>query len=100
MGSSFQAYGIVLLLSLRYGQPWLAKRRVSQEYLDSWMILAWGVVTTFSMHNGQLFVWFKQKIDTYGDFQHSEMNHIGRIKTCNILAWVSFGGSAELLAFG
>lgn len=51
---SFQAYGIVLLLSFRLGGPWLAKRRLSQEYLDSWVIVVYGVFTAAVSHNGKL----------------------------------------------
>lgn len=35
MGSSFQLYGIVLLLMARYGSGWLRRSEVSQEWLDS-----------------------------------------------------------------
>jgi hypothetical protein len=52
MGSAFQLYGIVLLLMGRYGAGWLARRNQSQEYLDSWMVLTWGVVNTFSKRIG------------------------------------------------
>lgn len=43
MGSSFQLYGIVLLLMARYGGGWLQRKEVSQEWLDSISALpVWG----------------------------------------------------------
>jgi Protein of unknown function (Ytp1) len=50
MGSSFAAYGIIMLISLRVGGPWLLKRQRSQEWYDSWVITAWGIVNTFTEH--------------------------------------------------
>lgn len=48
MGSSFVAYGILLLLSLRVGAPWLLRRGKSQEWYDSLVITLWGIVNTFT----------------------------------------------------
>lgn len=50
MGSSFVAYGIVMLLMLRVGGPLLIRNGKSQEWYDSWVILAWGIVNTFTEH--------------------------------------------------
>lgn len=36
---------------LRVGAGVLARKRVSQEYLDSWVIMLWGIVNTFTEHN-------------------------------------------------
>ncbi|KAI8063305.1 hypothetical protein BC940DRAFT_307601 [Gongronella butleri] len=66
MGSSFVAYGIILLLSLRVGGPWLLRRGKSPEWYDSWVIMLWGIVNTFTEHRwGQ--AW------THGDYQHTSM---------------------------
>ncbi|GAA5886092.1 hypothetical protein JCM6882_004261 [Rhodosporidiobolus microsporus] len=51
MGSAFIAYAAILLLMLRVGAGWLARRKVSQEYLDSWVIMVWGIINTFTEHN-------------------------------------------------
>ena len=50
MGSSFVGYGILLLLSLRVGGPWLLRRGKSQEWYDSWVIMLWGIINTFTEH--------------------------------------------------
>lgn len=50
MGSSFVAYGIILLIMLRVGAPFLLKRGRSQEWYDSWVIMLWGIVNTFTEH--------------------------------------------------
>ncbi|CEG82589.1 hypothetical protein RMATCC62417_16640 [Rhizopus microsporus] len=69
MGSSFVGYGILLLLSLRVGGPWLLRRGQSQEWYDSWVIMLWGIVNTFTEHRwGQ--PW------NHGDYQHTSMGII------------------------
>ncbi|OBZ90634.1 Protein YTP1 [Choanephora cucurbitarum] len=69
MGSSFVAYGILLLLSLRVGGPWLLRNGKSQEWYDSWVIMLWGIVNTFTEHRwGQ--PW------NHGDYQHTSMGII------------------------
>ncbi|KAI7904892.1 uncharacterized protein BX663DRAFT_503941 [Cokeromyces recurvatus] len=69
MGSSFAAYGILLLLSLRVGGPWLLRNGKSQEWYDSWVITLWGIVNTFTEHRwGQ--PW------NHGDYQHTSMGII------------------------
>lgn len=49
MGSAFIGYGIVMLIMLHV-QPWLARLKISQELLDSSVIMAWGLVNTFTEH--------------------------------------------------
>ncbi|KAG0950377.1 hypothetical protein G6F29_007444 [Rhizopus arrhizus] len=69
MGSSFVGYGILLLLSLRVGGPWLMRKGKSQEWYDSWVIMLWGIVNTFTEHRwGQ--PW------NHGDYQHTSMGII------------------------
>ncbi|KAI9483708.1 MAG: hypothetical protein EXX96DRAFT_559291 [Benjaminiella poitrasii] len=69
MGSSFVAYGILLLMSLRVGGPWLLRNGKSQEWYDSWVITLWGIVNTFTEHRwGQ--PW------NHGDYQHTSMGII------------------------
>ncbi|KAI8642265.1 hypothetical protein BD408DRAFT_344640, partial [Parasitella parasitica] len=68
MGSSFVAYGIVMLLMLRVGAPLLIRNGKSQEWYDSWVILAWGIVNTFTEH--------RQADWNHGDYQHTSMGII------------------------
>lgn len=42
MGSAFIGYAMILLLMLRVGAGFLARNKLSQEYLDSWVIMLWG----------------------------------------------------------
>lgn len=44
MGSGFIGYAVILLLMLRVGAGFLARHRMSQEFLDSWVILVWGMI--------------------------------------------------------
>ncbi|KAI9493110.1 hypothetical protein BDB00DRAFT_824442 [Zychaea mexicana] len=69
MGSSFVGYGILLLLSLRVGGPWLLRRGKSQEWYDSWVIMLWGIVNTFTEHR-----WGQDW--NHGDYQHTSMGII------------------------
>ncbi|CAO3653586.1 unnamed protein product [Mucor hiemalis] len=69
MGSSFVAYGILLLLSLRVGGPWLLRNGKSQEWYDSWVIMLWGIVNTFTEHR-----WGHDW--NHGDYQHTSMGII------------------------
>ncbi|GAA5983563.1 hypothetical protein JCM11641_007284 [Rhodosporidiobolus odoratus] len=68
MGSGFIAYAAILLLMLRVGAGWLARRNVSQEFLDSWVIMLWGIVNTLTMHN---FLKPGQSSWTHKDLQHT-----------------------------
>jgi len=69
MGSSFVGYGIILLISLRVGGPWLLRRKRSQEWYDSWVITLWGIVNTFTEHR-----WGSNWNAT--DYQHTSMGII------------------------
>ncbi|KAG2189166.1 hypothetical protein INT44_004308 [Umbelopsis vinacea] len=69
MGSSFAGYGIIMLISLRVGGPWLLKRKRSQEWYDSWMITLWGIVNTFTEHR-----WGSNWNSS--DYQHTSMGII------------------------
>ncbi|KAI7849284.1 hypothetical protein BDC45DRAFT_448852 [Circinella umbellata] len=69
MGSSFVGYGILLLLSLRVGGPWLLRRGKSQEWYDSWVIMLWGIINTFTEHR-----WGQDW--NHGDYQHTSMGII------------------------
>lgn len=37
MGSAFIAYAMIMLLMMRVGAGFLMRRKVAQEYLDSWV---------------------------------------------------------------
>ena len=50
MGSAFIAYGIIFTIMLLVGQLWLRRTRRSQEFFDSAIIAAWGVINTFTEH--------------------------------------------------
>lgn len=65
MGSAFTAYSVILLIMLKCGVEWLRRRNVAQEYLDSWVILIWGIINTFTEHQGG--PW------THKDLQHTLM---------------------------
>jgi Protein of unknown function (Ytp1)/Domain of unknown function (DUF2427) len=69
MGSSFIAYGVILLLMLFVGEKFLARQNRSQEFYDSTIITLWGIVNTFTEHRwGQ--PW------SHGDYQHTSMGII------------------------
>ncbi|GAA5822236.1 hypothetical protein JCM3770_005860 [Rhodotorula araucariae] len=51
MGSAFIAYSVILIMMMRVGAGFLARRGMAQEYLDSWVIMLWGIVNTFTEHN-------------------------------------------------
>ncbi|CAG8856391.1 38654_t:CDS:2, partial [Gigaspora margarita] len=65
MGSSFIGYGIFLILMLRLASGWLQRKGKSQDYYDSWIIMAWGFVNTFTEHRGN--VW------SHRDLQHTSL---------------------------
>ena len=65
MGSAFAGYSVILLIMLKCAVEWLRRRGVSEEYLDSWVILLWGIVNTFTEHHGG--PW------THKDLQHTLM---------------------------
>ncbi|KAK9470375.1 uncharacterized protein V1510DRAFT_423261 [Dipodascopsis tothii] len=66
MGSSFIAYGCILLIMLMVGQQWLARTGKSQEFFDSLIITLWGIVNTFTEHRWGS-AW------SHGDYQHTSM---------------------------
>jgi hypothetical protein len=65
MGSAFIGYGILLALGIYVGAEWLKRRGQSQEFFDSWVILLWGIVNTFTEHEGSLLIW------SHEDLQHT-----------------------------
>lgn len=87
MGSSFVAYGIIMLLMLRVGGPLLIRNGKSQEWYDSWVILLWGIVNTFTEHR---YAYNRKKFHVakliqicrwgqdwnHGDYQHTSMGVI------------------------
>lgn len=42
MGSSFIAYGMIMVIMLQIGQAWLKRTGRSQEFWDSLIITVWG----------------------------------------------------------
>ncbi|GAA5946835.1 hypothetical protein JCM3775_001727 [Rhodotorula graminis] len=51
MGSAFIAYGVILVLMMRLGAGFLLRHNMSQEYMDSWVLMLWGIVNTFTEHD-------------------------------------------------
>lgn len=72
MGSSFAAYGFILAWVLVI--PWIRKRDAtnskSQEFWDSSLMCAWGIVNTFTEHRWGRESW------SHGDYQHTAMGII------------------------
>ncbi|KAI0867616.1 hypothetical protein GGS24DRAFT_271256 [Hypoxylon argillaceum] len=66
MGSAFIAYGILLAILLLVGQLWLRRTGRSQEFFDSAVITAWGIVNTFTEHR-----WGTAWVEN--DWQHTAM---------------------------
>lgn len=77
MGSSFVAYSVILLIMLKAGSGWLARRGRSQEWFDSWVICLWGLVNSFTEHHG-------------GPWTHKDLQH-----TLLGVVWF-FGGAAGI----
>ncbi|KAI3328837.1 hypothetical protein F4824DRAFT_482354 [Ustulina deusta] len=69
MGSAFIAYGMLLTILLLVGQLWLKRTGRSQEFFDSAVITAWGVVNTFTEHR-----WGSAWVEN--DWQHTTMGII------------------------
>ncbi|KAL8277314.1 hypothetical protein RQP46_010267 [Phenoliferia psychrophenolica] len=67
MGTAFIAYAMIMLLMMRVGAGFLMRRKVSQEYLDSWVIMVWGVINTFTMHD-----FFRAS----NGWSHKDMQHV------------------------
>ncbi|KAG6330609.1 hypothetical protein ID866_8482 [Astraeus odoratus] len=62
MGSAFIGYGIILSLLLVLGESWVRRSGKSPEWWDSWIIMVWGIVNTFTEHWGGVcmlgFLWW------------------------------------------
>lgn len=68
MGSAFMAYGICMLIMLNF-QPWLLRKNISQELIDSSVIMGWGLINTFTEHR-----WGSDW--SHKDLQHTSMGII------------------------
>ncbi|KAK0466786.1 uncharacterized protein EV420DRAFT_1300036 [Desarmillaria tabescens] len=62
MGSGFIAYGIIMAILLLVGEAWVRRSGRSPEWWDSWVIMLWGIVNTFTEHHG-------------GDWSVKDMQH-------------------------
>lgn len=54
MGSGFIAYACVMAIIFLVGKEWVKKSRRSPEWWDSWVIMLWGIVNTFTEHRGSI----------------------------------------------
>lgn len=63
MGSNFIAYAIIMVIILLVGESWVRRSGRSPEWWDSWVIMIWGIINTFTEHDGG--VW------TVEDMQHT-----------------------------
>ncbi|KAF8639101.1 hypothetical protein AX17_001744 [Amanita inopinata Kibby_2008] len=52
MGSGFIAYGTIMAILLLAGEAWIRRSGRSPEWWDSWVIMLWGIVNTFTEHRG------------------------------------------------
>ncbi|KII86016.1 hypothetical protein PLICRDRAFT_44469 [Plicaturopsis crispa FD-325 SS-3] len=52
MGSGFIAYGAIMTILRVLAEGWVRRSGRSPEWWDSWVIMAWGVVNTFTEHRG------------------------------------------------
>ncbi|TFK75059.1 hypothetical protein BDN72DRAFT_955393 [Pluteus cervinus] len=52
MGSGFIAYAAIMAIILLVGQAWVKRSGRSPEWWDSWVIMLWGIVNTFTEHRG------------------------------------------------
>ncbi|EJS42077.1 ytp1p [Saccharomyces arboricola H-6] len=70
MGSAFVLYGFIYVLVLIV--PWIrnAQTSYSQDYIDSWVMCAWGIVNTFTEHR-----WGREGWSVH-DYQHTFMGII------------------------
>ncbi|KAH8995105.1 hypothetical protein EDB86DRAFT_3064615 [Lactarius hatsudake] len=62
-GGGFIAYGVILAILLLVGEAWVRRSGRSPDWWDSWVILVWGIVNTFTEHRGS--VW------SVKDMQHT-----------------------------
>ncbi|KDQ61912.1 hypothetical protein JAAARDRAFT_525818 [Jaapia argillacea MUCL 33604] len=67
MGSGFIAYGTIMAILLLVGEAWVRRSGRSPEWWDSWVIMLWGIVNTFTEHHGPMNVW------SVKDMQHTIM---------------------------
>ncbi|PAV16923.1 integral membrane [Pyrrhoderma noxium] len=65
MGSAFIAYGIILAVLLLAGEAWIRRSGKSPEWWDSWVIMLWGIVNTFTEHHGKHW--------SHKDMQHTSL---------------------------
>ncbi|KAH3901541.1 Ytp1p SCDLUD_003038 [Saccharomycodes ludwigii] len=68
MGTSFVIYGFVYSMVLVV--PWIRLANYSQDHVDSWIIMIWGCVNTFTEGPHGDSNW------SHGDFQHTSMGII------------------------
>ncbi|KAF8956933.1 hypothetical protein BDZ97DRAFT_141459 [Flammula alnicola] len=52
MGSAFIAYAIMMTIILLVGEQWVRRSGRSPEFFDSSVITLWGVINTFTEHDG------------------------------------------------
>lgn len=52
MGSGFIAYATIMAIILLVGEAWVRRSGRSPEWWDSWVIMLWGIVNTFTEHHG------------------------------------------------
>lgn len=62
MGSAFIGYGIIYAVLLHIGAQSIIARGGSQEFVDSTVIMLWGIVNTFTEHHG-------------GPWTHKDLQH-------------------------
>ncbi|KAL0953984.1 hypothetical protein HGRIS_005142 [Hohenbuehelia grisea] len=62
MGGGFIAYGSIMAILLIAGEAWIIRSGRSPEWWDSWIIMLWGIVNTFTEHHG-------------GKWTHKDMQH-------------------------
>lgn len=90
MGSSFIVYGFILVLLLVV--PWFRQRSQGkpQEFYDSLVMGAWGIVNTFTEHRWGKEAW------SMGDYDHTSM---GLIWACGGLLgiWLSRRGQRSFI---
>ncbi|KNZ78841.1 Protein YTP1 [Termitomyces sp. J132] len=54
MGSGFIAYATIMAIILLVGESWVRRSGRSPEWWDSWVIMLWGIVNTFTEHRGSI----------------------------------------------
>ncbi|GAA6022906.1 hypothetical protein JCM11491_006624 [Sporobolomyces phaffii] len=92
MGGSFILYACFMLIMLKLGAGFLERRRTSQEFFDSTIIMLWGIVNAASEHNafGQNSAW-----------SHKDMQHVslGVLWVCGGLLgmWLSRDGKRSVV---